>query len=94
MFIYVAKKQLPGVYNATAPNPVTQQKLIETCAKVLKRPLWLPNIPEFIVKLIFGEMSELILSSHRVSSGRIQEKGFVFQYPTIEVAIKDIYKKK
>lgn len=94
LFIYIAKKQLSGVYNATAPNPVTQQKLIETCAKVLKRPLWLPNIPEFIVKLIFGEMSELILSSHRVSSRRIQEKGFIFQYPTIEVAIKDIYKKK
>lgn len=90
LFLYVAKNDLGGIYNATAPNPVTQYKLMKNCADVLRRPFYLPNIPAFIPELMFGQMSTLLLSSQRVSSKKIEQQGFNFEYNTIESAIENI----
>ena len=90
LFLYVAKNNLEGVYNATAPNPVTQSKLIRTCAEILDKPLWLPNIPDFVAKIMFGEMSTLLLDSHRVCSKKIIDRGFNFSFNTIESAIENL----
>lgn len=93
LFLYVSNNNLEGVYNATAPNPVTQSKLIKTCAEILEKPLWLPNIPNFMAKLIFGEMSIILLDSQRVCSKKIIDKGFNFSFNTIEAATKNLLKK-
>ena len=90
LFLYVAKNNLEGVYNATAPNSVTQSKLIRTCAEVLDKPLWLPNIPGFVAEIMFGEMSTLLLDSHRVCSKKIIDRGFDFSFNTIESAIENL----
>ena len=94
LIIYSARNKWKGTFNAVAPNPISQRVLIEELGKSLKRPVFLPNIPAFIMKIFLGKRSILVLGSQKVSSKRIQENGFSFQFPTIESALKDIYHKK
>ncbi|ALM07641.1 NAD-dependent epimerase [Sediminicola sp. YIK13] len=91
MFLFVANNKLQGVFNGVAPNPVCNNKLIKEIAKQLKKPLILPNIPEFPMKLILGEMSYILFASQRVSSKKMEEEGFNFHYPNICKALKGIY---
>jgi uncharacterized protein (TIGR01777 family) len=81
-----------GVYNAVAPNPVTNKKLVLTIAKN-KYPIYFPSfVPAFLLKIMLGEMSIEVLKSANVSALKIQTAGFVFDYPTIEEAIPDLIK--
>ncbi|MET7028131.1 TIGR01777 family oxidoreductase [Sediminicola luteus] len=91
MFLFVANNKLQGVYNGVAPNPVCNNKLIREIAKQLKKPLILPNIPEFPMKLILGEMSYILFASQRVSSKKMEEEGFNFHYPNICKALEGVY---
>lgn len=83
----------PGAYNATAPNPVTNKKFSKTLAQALHRPFFLPNTPEFILRILFGEMSQLVLVSQRLSSVKTESTGFNFHHKTIEDALNTIYGK-
>ncbi len=91
IFLFVANNKLQGVFNGVAPNPVCNNKLIKEIAKQLKKPLILPNIPEFPMKLILGEMSYILFASQRVSSKKMEEEGFNFHYPNICKALEGIY---
>jgi len=93
MFIFAVEDGLDGVYNGVGPNPVTNNKLVKEIAKVLNRPLFLPNIPKFIMGLILGEMSYLLFASQRVSSKKIEDEGFIFNFPNITAALDQIYQK-
>lgn len=90
-FLYLIEHGLEGTYNGVGPNPVNNAKLVKEIAKVLDRPLILPNIPRFAMKAILGEMSYLLFASQRVSSKKIEEEGFVFHYPNICRALEHIY---
>lgn len=83
-----------GVYNAVAPQPVTNKELTEEIAKVLKRPLWLPPVPGFIVRIIAGEVAQLVLNGGEVSCAKIQRAGYVFQFPDIRLALMDLLRKR
>lgn len=91
MFLFVLEKDLKGVYNGVAPNPVANKKMVKELAKVLNRPLILPNVPEFSLKLLLGEMSYLLLASQRVSCSKIQKKGFHFKHKNICKALESLY---
>jgi len=92
LYLYgIENQDLAGVYNMTAPNPVTNAQLTKTVAKQLKRPLWLPNVPAFVLKLLVGEMGIVILGGARVSPAKIERAGFQFKFPDIESALKEIY---
>jgi uncharacterized protein (TIGR01777 family) len=81
-----------GVYNAVAPNPVTNKKLVITIAKYTY-PIYFPSfVPGFLLKIILGEMSIEVLKSAKVSAQKIQDAGFVFDYPNVEDAIIDLIK--
>ena len=83
---------LKGIYNAVAPNPVTNKKLVLTIAKN-KYPIYFPSfVPAFLLKIILGEMSIEVLKSAKVSAQKIQEAGFEFVYPTIEEALPNLMK--
>ena len=83
---------LQGVYNAVAPNPVTNKKLVLTIAKNTY-PIYFPAyVPSFVLKIMLGEMSIEVLKSTKVSAQKIQEAGFVFDYPNVEEAIIDLIK--
>jgi uncharacterized protein (TIGR01777 family) len=80
-----------GVYNMVAPNPVTNKQLTKAIAKQLHKPLWLPHVPAFVLKLLLGEMSTIVLGSTKVSAQKIEDAGFNFRYPEITAALKEIY---
>jgi len=87
---FINNSNTKGIYNGTAPNPVRLEEIIRKSAYYLKRPLVLPNIPEFIIQLIMGEMAELVLSSQNVLPNRLLEEGFEFRYKAIDEALKQL----
>lgn len=91
LYNFALEKQLEGVYNAVTSNSISNQVLTKTIAKTLKKSLWLPNIPEFVMKLILGEMSYLLFSSKNLSANKILDLGFQFQFPDIDKAIDNLY---
>ncbi len=92
MYLFgIENENLNGVYNMVAPNAVTNEKLTYAIAKQLQRPLWLPNVPVFILKLLLGEMSDIVLTSTKASAKKIQQVGFTFKYTEIDGALKEIY---
>ncbi|NAS11199.1 TIGR01777 family oxidoreductase [Poritiphilus flavus] len=93
LLFFVATEGLEGTFNAVAPNPVTNTKLTREIARVLRKPLILPNIPRFAMRLLLGEMSELLFASQRVSSKKIEQSGFVFEYPNIGRALEKLLAK-
>lgn len=90
LFMYVLEYNLGGIFNAVAPNPVTNKELTKAIAKQLKRPLFLPNIPRFFMKLLLGEMHAVLFESQRVSSKKIENKGFHFNFNYLKPALKDL----
>ena len=91
LYFFVVSNNLEGVYNAVAPNPVSNEKLTLAIATVLKKPLFMPNIPKFMMNLLLGEMHELLFENRNISSNKSVAKGFVFKYKTIDEAIENIY---
>lgn len=92
MFIYgIENINLSDVYNLVAPNPVTNKQFTKALAKQLHRPVWPLKVPAFVFKLLMGEMSTIILGSTRVSAQKIEKEGFVFKYPELPAALKNIY---
>ncbi|NVO29971.1 TIGR01777 family oxidoreductase [Hymenobacter lapidiphilus] len=87
----IEDEQWQGVYNAVAPNPVTNKEFTETLADVLHRPLVLPKVPEFGLKLMMGEMSEIVLASQRVSAEKVLGQGFRFEFPALKPALESFY---
>lgn len=90
LFIYAYQNKLEGAYNGVAPNPVSNNDLTKIAARVLKKPLILPNIPKFAMKLALGEMHIILFESQRVSSNKIESEGFMFQFTHLESALIDL----
>jgi len=83
----IENEEIKEIYNAVAPEHVTNKSLTKMIAKKLKKPLWLPNIPAFVMKIILGEMAVILLEGSRVSSKKILATGFKFKFPTINEAL-------
>ncbi len=82
--------KLSGPVNVTAPEPVTMRQFCLYLGKMLGRPSWL-NVPEFVLKKMLGEMSEMILTSQRVLPRKLLEAGFSFTYKNVDDALKAIF---
>jgi uncharacterized protein (TIGR01777 family) len=91
LYSFAAEHQLEGVYNAVSPHPVSNAKLTKSIAKTLKKTLWLPNIPEFVMKLVLGEMAYLLFSSKNLSAQKLKAVGFHFEFEEIDKALQDLY---
>jgi uncharacterized protein (TIGR01777 family) len=93
LFIYALENEnMNGVYNAAAPNPVSNKELIITAAKA-RGKFYIPvYVPSFVLKLMLGEMSVEVLKSTTVSSLKVQDAGFFFNYTDIQTALKQLSK--
>jgi uncharacterized protein (TIGR01777 family) len=78
-----------GIYNATAPSPLRNKDFAHTLGKVLDRPTVIAT-PAVALKLMFGEMSALLLTGQQVVPARAQAQGFVFEHPELEAALRDL----
>ncbi len=79
---------LASPFNAAAPAPVTNAEFTATLARLLHRPAWMP-MPAWALKLMLGEMAEILLASQRVVPKRLTEAGFTFRFATLEVALRE-----
>jgi hypothetical protein len=82
-------ENINGPVNATAPEPVRMKEFCKVLGQVMGRPSWLP-VPGFLLKVILGEMSDMLLNSQRVLPEKILKEGFVFCFPALQAALKDI----
>lgn len=89
----VENKTIEGAYNAVAPAPVTNKQISKSLAKALNRPFFLPNVPAFALRLAFGEMADMLFTSKRLKSEKIQQAGFTFQFPDVDSAMRDLFQK-
>lgn len=84
--------EMSGVYNLTAPNPLSNRAFGKALAGVLHRPFRLP-LPYWQLKLMFGEGAQVLTLSSAVIPTRLQQAGFCFKYPDAKTALKDIVDK-
>lgn len=92
LFIHAMENEsMQGTYNAVAPKPVSNRDLTICLAKQIRGNLFIPfHVPAFLLKIMLGEMSIEVLKSATVSSDKVTKQGFVFNYPTIEEALKNL----
>ena len=90
IFLFIAQNQLEGVFNGVAPNAVTNNELTKAAAQVLEKPLFLPNVPSVLMHAILGEMAIILFESQRVSSKKIEEEGFKYEFPNLRPALEDL----
>lgn len=81
-----------GPINAVSPQTVTMKEFCKTLAKVLKRPCWV-RIPEWKMKLLLGEMADLLLKGGKVIPQKALEAGFKFDFENLELALSDLFGK-
>ncbi|UWG98977.1 TIGR01777 family oxidoreductase [Dehalobacter sp. DCM] len=82
-----------GPVNGTAPEPVTMEDFTTVLGKVLKRPSWFP-VPDFVLKIVLGQMSEMLLNGQRAIPQKICDSGFKFEFTDLRSALEEILKNK
>jgi uncharacterized protein (TIGR01777 family) len=83
-----------GIYNAAAPNPVRNRELVRATARAMGRRALLMPAPVLALRMLLGEMADVVLNSTRVSADKVRQEGFSFQFPTLEEALADIFRPK
>lgn len=89
-FSAIEMQHLNGIYNATAPETITNKHLMLKMGKARRRPFIPIHIPEFAMKIVLGEMSIEVLKSATIDDSKIRNAGFNFIYPTVDAAINDL----
>jgi uncharacterized protein len=79
-----------GAYNVNTGNDVTNDTLMRTLARVMRRPYFLPNVPAVFLRLALGELSTILLEGSRASHQRLIDTGFRFKHPALEPALRDL----
>ena len=92
IFNYVIEHKLSGIFNGVSPYPVTNAELTKAIAKTLDIPLFLPNVPQFMMKLILGEMHQILFSSQNVSCRKLLDQNFQFKFAALYKALVDLLK--
>lgn len=85
----INNENVNGIYNLTAPNPHTNKQLSKIIGKVLGRPSFM-LVPAFVMKILFGEMSTVLLDGQRVLPSNLESGGFTFKFPELEPALRDL----
>ncbi|HMP98540.1 MAG TPA: TIGR01777 family oxidoreductase, partial [Cyclobacteriaceae bacterium] len=95
MFISALENEnMSGAYNGVGLYAVSNKDFTKAIAKMLNRPFFLPNAPAFVMKLILGEMADMVLQGSAVSAEKILSTGFTFKYKTLEAALENLLKKE
>jgi uncharacterized protein len=81
--------EVRGPVNLTAPTPVTNAELSRALGRVLHRPAVVP-VPGFALRLMYGEMAEIVTTGQRVVPAALRQLGFEFRHPELEAALRDV----
>lgn len=86
----IENNEFNGIYNAVSPEHNTNNSFTKTLATALNKRILLPNIPTFVLQLIFGEMSKILTEGSKVSSEKIEKMHFKFSFPTLSKALQNL----
>ena len=89
MFQFAVESQVRGPLNGVAPQPATNSEFTRELARMLRRPAVFP-VPEFALRLLFGEMADVLLASQRVVPAAAQAADFRFRYPQLPPALANL----
>lgn len=92
IFYFIMQHMHEGVFNGVSPYPVTNNEMTKAIGKVVGKRIFLPNIPKFLMNLLLGEMHELLFSSQNVSSRKLLDKGFQFQFASLDKTLDNLLK--
>ena len=84
------RSEARGVFNAVSGHPVTNHSFMKQLAEVMNKPFFLPAVPTFLIKLLFGEMACIVLEGTRVSNKKTLEEGYMFAYPDLKSALENL----
>ncbi len=84
----ISRPDIDGAVNFTAPDPIRNKDLAKAIGTVVHRPSFMPA-PAFMIKLLMGELGSVILNGQRVVPGVLQSKGFKFNFPDVETALRN-----
>ena len=90
----IQDEKIEGIYNGVAPEHLTNKQLTKAISKGLNKPYFMPNIPSFVLRAVFGEMSIILLKGSRISASKIIDAGYHFKFPDIESAMNELTKSK
>jgi uncharacterized protein len=91
MFLQAIEQQsMQGVYNATGPQHNTNKEVTKAIGKAIGRPVFLPAVPAFMLKLLLGEMAQMVINGNRISNKKILETGFNYKYKTLDAALGNL----
>ncbi|WP_226389909.1 TIGR01777 family oxidoreductase [Penaeicola halotolerans] len=93
LFLFALTHEISGAFNAVAPHPETNRDLTQKAAKAKGKFFLGISVPGFLLKLILGEMAQIVLGGSKLSAQKITAAGFQFKYPRVEDALRDIFSK-
>ncbi len=86
ILFFIENKDISGPVNVVSPNPMMNKAFAKTLGRVMSRPSLIP-VPAFAMHVLAGEAAMLVLEGQRVSSARLQQQGFQFSYPKLDMAL-------
>ena len=89
----IEDKSMSGPYNVVAPSPLTNKALTRAAAKVFGKIFVPLNVPSKIVRLMLGEMADIVLTGSRVSAEKLLKAGYQFKFPKLDAALEDLKRK-
>ena len=91
IFHHLMDNQLErGIYNGVSPNPINNKTLTKYIGKALGKPIILPNVPAFVLRLALGEMSVIVLEGSEISSEKITDAAYQFKYSMVDDALNNL----
>lgn len=90
IFIHLLEDKIEGTYNGVGPEPVTNKVLTKALGKAVNKAILLPPVPAFMLRLIVGEMQVMLTGGNRVSSKKVEETGFKFNFTSLDSALKNL----
>ncbi len=85
----IRNTDLEGTFNANSPYDITNKDLMIGLANILNKPFFMPSVPSFILKAIYGELACVLLEGSRVSSDKIRNEGFTFTHTSLESMLQN-----
>lgn len=93
MFLFsLYNSEVNGPINTASPNPLRMKEFCKVLGRIMNRPSFF-NVPGFVLKLIFGEGGEVLLSGAKVIPKKAEELGYKFKFDTAEKALSNLLKK-
>ena len=86
----ITTESMHGAFNVSASGAVTNTEFMKTLGRTLQRRQWLPPVPGFLLKLVLGKLSEILLEGSRASNTKLLETGFAFEYNELPKALSDL----